>query len=93
MKTRIGFVSNSSSSSFLIDKKNLTPTQLEQIRDYLTWGNKLKISDELLTEYDWEIAETKDMVIGSAAFETFDMEYFLDIIGIDYNKVRWHFIM
>ncbi len=33
MKTRNGFVSNSSSSSFVLEKDGLTPSQIEKI----TW--------------------------------------------------------
>jgi hypothetical protein len=35
MKLRIGFVSNSSSSSFVIDKEGLTKKQIEQIEQWV----------------------------------------------------------
>jgi hypothetical protein len=34
MKTRMGFVSNSSSASFVIGKSKLTPEQIEKIKNY-----------------------------------------------------------
>lgn len=52
MKIRIGFVSNSSSSSFVIDKKGLTKKQIEEIENWVeesysdqTYDNP-KYSDE-----------------------------------------------
>ena len=35
MKIRNGFVSNSSSSSFIINKENLTPNQIERIKNHI----------------------------------------------------------
>jgi len=35
MKVRLGFVSNSSSSSFVIAKDKMTPTQIEKFGDWL----------------------------------------------------------
>ena len=35
MKHRAGFVSNSSSSSFIIDKRYITPEQIERLEEYI----------------------------------------------------------
>lgn len=41
MKIRNGFVSNSSSSSFILNKKDLTAEQIEQIKNYVTESVRL----------------------------------------------------
>ena len=53
MKRRFGFISNSSSTSFVIYKKGLTEEQLNELRDYANFINSLGGSCEA-DEYDDE---------------------------------------
>lgn len=56
MKRRIGFVSNSSSSSFILDKRYITADQLEKIKEYIESG-----CDD---NEGWSLSEDEDFVRG-----------------------------
>ena len=51
MKIRNGFVSNSSSSSFIISKEYLSPHQIKQIRNHLEEAKKFQSVNNLPEEY------------------------------------------
>jgi len=72
MKIRNGFVSNSSSSSFVIQKKDITAEQLTQIN---------KHADEAGSE-SWGITETDTTIEGWTMMDNFDMEEYLEKIGV-----------
>jgi hypothetical protein len=75
MKTRSGFVSNSSSSSFIIEKRFLSPEQIKQIKNhkseflkfenYLTiygsWYENNEFMVERLQHYPWYDSELHNM--------------------------------
>jgi hypothetical protein len=50
MKIRNGFVSNSSSSSFVLDKEGLTKEQIEKLNDYFNQVQDLEDSDNEIYE-------------------------------------------
>lgn len=77
MKTRHGFVSNSSSASFVIPKNLLTEEQIDKIKNYST----------ICKDYDWEIEVTDIEVSGYADMDNFPMENYLSSIGVDMTKV------
>ena len=88
MKIRSGFVTNSSSSSFMIAKKNLTLDQIEKIKSHI------KVASELNMEYvdpldSWDISETDDKITGFTIMDNFNMYLFLKLIGVDDNDVEW----
>lgn len=86
MKERNGFVSNSSSSSFIIKKEKLTESQINEIKNHfnIVIENKYySIYKEYLHESDeWEIEETETEIKGHTAMDNFDMRSFFDIIGV-----------
>ena len=84
MKLRTRLISNSSSSSFSIYLRNLTPEQIELIE------NHSEESDDPFAKSDyWFIEKTKLRIIGSTYMDNFDMADFLDTIGVSENVIEW----
>jgi len=88
MKIRKGFVTNSSSSSFIINKKDLTKKQIEKIYNHME--DEQTIKNALCKNFDkWEIIEDEDFIKGRTILNNFDMETYLIKIGIDLDDVIW----
>lgn len=81
MKIRIDFITNSSSSSFIIGKSNITLEQMEKINNHIEWGRRLGLE---CAEEDqaWQIYEEKDFIKLETYMDNFDMRDFLLMIGI-----------
>jgi replication-associated recombination protein RarA len=86
MKTRQGFVSNSSSSSFILPLKYLNQEQLNAIINHAEEGRKLDLE---YTDWEWDIEIEKDNLKGSTWMDNFDMRRFLTLIGVDTSKAKW----
>jgi len=83
MKIRNGFVSNSSSASFVIDKTKLRPWQIEAIKDHIHAGQVLKLATmEYADDMDaWEIGiETENTITLSTIIDNFNMDDLLSAI-------------
>lgn len=78
MKFRKGFVTNSSSSSFLIQLKDLTPHQLYSIANH-----------EKETDDPWSIVIKDGIMHGSTDMDNFDMENYMKKLGVDMDKVEF----
>lgn len=80
MKTRSGFVSNSSSSSFIIKKEDISELQVALI----------KMHDQFADPGDeWEITEDEEYIKGSTWMDNFDMDYYLSNLNIDPADIEW----
>jgi len=85
MKHRCGFVSNSSSSSFVVSKLSLTDSQIEAIKNHEKSGLPNADSDR------WNIDESEYVLSGSTFMDNFDMSEFMELIGVDMTKVKWDY--
>lgn len=93
MKIRKGFVSNSSSSSFIIKKEKLTEEQIEKIKNHIVVVREKKKFFDMLLDCDesdaWKIEENSFSVSGQTWMDNFDMHYFLSKIGVEEEDIVW----
>lgn len=92
MKCRTGFVSNSSSSSFIIPVAALTEFQKACLVDHIEAANIIgKFVDLEEDPYDeaWVIKESKGWLKGWTSMDNFDMEWLMRQIGVPLHLVRW----
>ena len=87
MKIRNGFVSNSSSSSFVINKDDLTCLQIIAIKRHNEFGDDMGIYNA--KSDSWYISENDFEIRGSVSMDNFDMREFLNKIGVSEDKIRW----
>jgi hypothetical protein len=90
VKTRTGFVSNSSSSSFIIDKNMISMKQYQHLLDHIAFA-KLKKFDNwgYAQEKDqWSIYENEDRIECSTDMDNFNLHRFaIEILKIDESAI------
>ena len=88
MKVRRDFVTNSSSSSFVISKRHLDDDQILAINKHISLGKKLKMYNcDLACE--WDIDESDEYIGAYTSQDSFSMSSFLDNIGVNPYVVHW----
>lgn len=86
MKIRSGFVSNSSSSSFVIDKRGLTKKQIEKIDEWILNSQDYKDGENLSYSDDNNFNESSKHYFGSISFHV-NFFHFLEEIGIPKTNI------
>jgi len=92
MKIRKGYVSNSSSASFVIKKKHLTEEQLEAIRDHYNYAvtRFYDLDTAWCNEGDsWHLKEDEKKIYGETSMNNFDMREFLQAIGVPLEHIGY----
>ena len=96
MKKRLGFISNSSSSSFVINIDGVSARQLNKIQNHIKCSKRVSPPDGgcgdgwYNHEHDaWEIEVFDNTIRGSVFMNNFNMRYFLSVIGIKDEDISW----
>lgn len=85
MKTRNGFVSNSSSQSFILQLGNVSEEQIDQIMNHVEYANQTW-PGKFWAE-PWYLDRSEHAIVGSTSMNNFDMEEFMSRIGIPAYEV------
>lgn len=88
MKVRRDFVTNSSSSSFIISKRCLDDDQIEAIREHYSLGKKMGLVDDRW-DYPYHIEENEDFITGYVDMDNFAMGIFLEKIEVNDRNIVW----
>ena len=82
MKKRLGFVSNSSSSSIIIKRDFISPYIRYQIENHSELGEKMGIPHSVEWAWSIEDMDNGDMRVYHTTMDNFDMGEFLTQIGL-----------
>jgi hypothetical protein len=89
MKTRSGFVSNSSSSSFVIKLKNISGSQLQKILDPDYSSQNYGEDSDFPYTWSIDLDGSKGTVEGYTSMDNFDMGRYLEELGVPDNAITW----
>ena len=90
MKIRTGFVSNSSSASFVLKKRGLSALQLRAVLNYAECTHEL-LRNEEEGQYagGWTLTQDDRTIKGDTMMDNFDFEWFLDAIGVPKRNYQY----
>jgi hypothetical protein len=86
----MGFISNSSSTSFIVSKRVLSEEQIVAIRDHIAYSseNFPQIGWADKDQY-WNIDETDEQMRLYTGMDNFDMHEFLIALGVNDSDIKW----
>ena len=95
MKERAGFVSNSSSSSFIIRMDVLSEYQIDQLHNHIAISQELTGGMSLCgcqnDEDAWYISQEGMFLTGSTGMDNFNMSKFMELINVPENLIEWDY--
>lgn len=92
MKIRSDFVTNSSSSSFIInDVAKLTEFQRNAIINHSQIVRVLNMTEFIESHGDWNITVTEGSISGYTTMDNFDMVSYFNQIQVDPKLVEWDY--
>lgn len=89
MRIRAGFVSNSSSASFVIKLEFLSPRQRMEILQYEEIAPSMNVPGSDFGCDGWTVWEEGDSLYGETSMDNFSMGNYLRMIGVPMDQVQW----